>query len=118
MAVAFISARDPLFTTLGILFAFLACSGVYAYVKNEVWSMTIEDGVLTWSSPRWPKSSGKIKLCDVDTIGIQDGSGKVTLVMADGTQQQTRLVGYGANLRDYLKAHHPQITVNFFEGSS
>jgi hypothetical protein len=117
LAVLFFLSHDPVFTAIGVLFVGLVCSGIFAFLKREVWSISIQDGVLSWDYARWPKSSGRIELSSVRAIVIDDCSSALTIIFADGSSRKTKLVGYGSRLRDYLACHYPQIAVEYVEGT-
>jgi len=95
----------------------IALSGLYACLKGETWSMTVENGFLSWSYERWPRSSGRIDLAAVRSVVVNDCSSALVFAFADGSTRKIKLIGYGAKLRDYLVAQHPQITVEFIEGT-
>jgi hypothetical protein len=117
LAVLFFLSHDPIFTAIGVFFVVLVCSGIFTFLKGEVWSMSIQDGVLSWAYARWPKSSGRIELSSVRAIVIDDCSSALTITFADGSSQKTKLVGYGNRLRDYLASHYPQIVIKYVEGT-
>ena len=117
LAVLFFLSRDPVFTAISVFFVVLVCSGIFTFLKGETWSMSIQDGVLSWAYARWPKSSGRIELSAVRAIVIDDCSCALTITFADGSSQKTKLVGYGSRLRDYLATHHPQIAIEYVEGT-
>lgn len=107
----------PVFAVIGVFFAFLALSGVYAFLKGEQWSIRVEDGVFHWSLDRWPKSRGSIDLAGVSRIVVDDRVGKVLFVFNDGSSRKVRFVGLGSALFSYLKSQFPAITMEFVEGS-
>lgn len=71
---------------VGVLLAFLAGSGIYAFLKGETWRISIEDGVLRWDYSRWPKTSGRIALGTVRRMVIDDCSSAITMTLADGAR--------------------------------
>lgn len=117
LAVLFILTYHPIFSSIGIFLAMLAFSGIYAFLKGETWSMSIEDGVLIWSYPRWPKSSGRIDLITVSAVVVDDCSSTLELSVSDGSSRKIKLIGHAAKLRDYLLTHYPHINVKFVEGT-
>lgn len=117
LAVLFLVLPSPIFTVLGIGLIILACSGIYAFVKGETWSMRVEDGVLSWSYARWPKSFGRIDLSSVRHVVVNDRSSSLLFTFLDGSSRKIKLIGYAGRFRDYLVAHYPSITVEFVEGT-
>ncbi|MFA6546970.1 MAG: hypothetical protein WCS99_21315 [Limisphaerales bacterium] len=117
LAALFFFSHDPVFTTISAVLVILVCSGIFAFLRGETWSMSIEDGVLSWAYARWPKSSGRISLSTVRAIVIDDCSSSLTITFSDGSTRKVRLVGHASRLRDYLMAHHPEIAVEYVEGT-
>ena len=117
LAVFFIFTRDPVFTVVGVFLVVLVVSGIYAFLKGEIWSMTIEDGVLSWSYARWPKSSGRIDLSTVRAVVVDDCSSTLAFTFLDASTRKIKLIGYGGRVRDYLAAHFPHIRIEFVEGT-
>ncbi len=117
LATLFIFTRDPVFTVVGVFLVVLVLSGIYAFLKSETWSMTIEDGVLSWSYARWPKSSGRIDLSAVRAVVVDDCSNTLAFTFLDGSTRKIKLIGYGSQFRDYVTAHFPHVSVEFVEGT-
>jgi len=110
-------SHDPIFVVIGVALVVLLCSGIYAFIRGETWSMSIKDGVLTWHYPRWPKSSGSISLSTVLSIVINDCSSSLVIKCAGGEAQKVRLVGHASRLRDYMATYYPQIAVEYVDGT-
>ena len=117
LAALFFFTRDPIFTAVGVFLIVLVFSGIYAFIKGETWSMTIEDGVLSWSYARWPKSSGRIDLSTVRAVVVDDCSSNLVFTFLDGSTRKIKFFGYGSRLRDYLVLHFPHVRVEFVEGT-
>lgn len=112
-----VAFQEPVLALFGQLFGFFALSGIYSILKDEKWSIVLEDGVFTWSYPRWPKSSGHFHLRDVRHLEVSESSGKLTATFQDGTTLKVRFVGSGARLYDYVRRYYPDLSVEFIEGS-
>ena len=117
LGFAFFLTRDTVFIIAGVFMMVLVASGIFAFVKGETWSMIIENGVLSWSYARWPKSEGQIDLSTVSSIVIYDSGSTLELSFAAGVSRKIKLIGYGAKLRDYLVRNYPHIDVKFVEGT-
>jgi hypothetical protein len=116
LCILFILTRNVVGVTAGVALAVFAFACIYAFVKGDTWSMSIEDGVLNWSYTRWPKSSGRIDLGTVRAAVVNDCGSILEITFADGSSQRLRLFGYAAKLRDYLVTNYPHIKVTFVEG--
>ena len=117
LAVLFFVPRDPIFTVIAIFLVVLVFSGIYAFLNGETWSMSVEDGVLTWSYPRWPKSSGRIDLSSVCHVVVDDCSSSLSFKFLDGSTRKIKLIGHASRFRDYLAAHFTSVRVEFVEGT-
>lgn len=115
LALCFASTQELVFVVVSVFLGFLACSCLYTIGTNEVWKMTIERGFLSWSYPRWPRSSGCIDLDGVRSMLIDDGSGKVLIISDDDQSQTVRLIGYGFKLRDFIRSYFPHIIITHIE---
>eukprot|EP00456_Euglypha_rotunda_P053165 TRINITY_DN4288_c0_g1_i7.p1 TRINITY_DN4288_c0_g1~~TRINITY_DN4288_c0_g1_i7.p1 ORF type:complete len:123 (-),score=1.65 TRINITY_DN4288_c0_g1_i7:103-471(-) len=84
---------------VGVLLLFLSASCILAFMRGETWRLTINDGILSWSYPRWPKSVGNWLL----------------VTFSDATTQRIMLVGSPHRVRDFLVNHCPHISMTFRE---
>src|SRR5437660_8149141 len=105
LAVLFFVSRDPFFALFGIFLVVLVFSGIYGSLKGETWSMSVEDGILSWSYARWPKSSGQIDLRTVRDVVVDDCSSTLSFTFLDGSTRKIKLIGHASRFRDYLVAH-------------
>lgn len=117
LAVFFILTKDPIFTVIGVFLGVLVLSGLYAFLKGETWSICVQDGVLSWSYARWPKSQGSVDLRTTRKIVVDDCSSTALFAFADGTSRKIKLIGSAGRFRDYLKAAFPNIELEFIEGT-
>jgi hypothetical protein len=117
IAIVFFLTRDPVFKIIGVLLVALVISGTYAFLKGETWTMSIADGVLSWSYARWPRSSGRIDLTAVSGVVVDDCSSTLAFTFSDGSTRKIMLIGHATRLRDYLAAHFPQVRVEFVKGT-
>ena len=117
LAVGFFLIQKPVGVVIGLILSFFAGSGIYAFFKGETWSIRIEDGFLSWSYARWPKSSGRIDLSTVRAVVVNDCSSRVTFTFSDNRTRKIKLVGPAGRIRDYLVAHFPDIKVEWVEGT-
>eukprot|EP00456_Euglypha_rotunda_P053163 TRINITY_DN4288_c0_g1_i4.p1 TRINITY_DN4288_c0_g1~~TRINITY_DN4288_c0_g1_i4.p1 ORF type:complete len:140 (-),score=2.12 TRINITY_DN4288_c0_g1_i4:103-522(-) len=101
---------------VGVLLLFLSASCILAFMRGETWRLTINDGILSWSYPRWPKSVGAIDLSRVCKATIYHSGGNWLLVtFSDATTQRIMLVGSPHRVRDFLVNHCPHISMTFRE---
>lgn len=117
LSACFLFSGNLFFQALGILLLLFFLSCVYAFVKNEKWKLNIDSDRLTWSYPRLPKSSGEIDLREVAHILINDSNSDLIFTFSDGHFKKIKLIGLGENILKYLKSNHPQITLEYREGS-
>ena len=117
LAIFFFLLGDPVFTVIGIFLVGLVFSGIYAFVKGETWSISVDKGILTWAYARWPKSSGRIDLSTVRHVVVDDSSSSLLLTFLDGSTQRIKLIGIASQFRDYLVAQLPHIKVEYVEGT-
>ncbi len=108
---------QTLTTVIGIVLGVLTISGVWAFVNGEAWVIRVENGVLSWSYARWPKSSGSVDLSRVRGVVVNDCAHLLSFTLEDGSRQEVKLIGDAGGLRDYLKASFPNIRLEFVEGT-
>lgn len=115
LAVLFFLIGDLVLRLLGVVAVVFVFSGTYAWFKGEIWTMSIENGVLSWSYARWPSDSGRIELDAVHTVTIDDCSRALTLTFVGGGSRKIKLIGYAYRFRDYLAANYPHIRIKYIE---
>jgi len=117
LAVGFFLTQSFFGIAIGVFLSVFLCSGLYAFFKGETWSMRIEDGFLTWSYARWPRSSGRIDLSTVRAVVVDDCSNRLLFTFSDNSIRKIKLVGHAGSIRDYLVAHFPHIKVEWVAGT-
>lgn len=101
---------------VGLLLLFLSARCILAFMRGDTWRLTIRDGLLSWSYPRWPKSVGAIDLARVCKATIYHSGGNWLLVtFSDETTQRIMLIGWPRRVRDFIVEHYPHIEVTFRE---
>lgn len=114
LAIAFTLAPH-FFKVVGVFLWFLVLSCLYAIIKGETWSISIQDGVLSWSYPRWPKSAGRIELSSVRHLVVDDASDWLRFTFRNGKTQPVQLWAPGRQLHDFVQANFPTITLEHIE---
>lgn len=76
-------AMVPGFAAAFLLFVCL--SGAYSIVQGEVWSVCIDNEAISWSSPRWPRSSGRIVIDTITRLVILEGQSRLEVTTHDGS---------------------------------
>ena len=117
LAALFLLTQNLIFTVIGVFLVALVLSGVYAFLKGETWSFSVQNGILTWSYDRWPKSHGSIDLRVARRVVVNDCSSTLLFTFNDGTSRKIKLLGNGSRFRDYLKSAFPNIELEFIEGT-
>lgn len=117
LAFSFLIIPYPIPKLIGAFLVVFVFSGFYAFSKGEVWSMSVEDGILSWSYARWPKSSGNIDSSTVCYLLVDDCSSNLSITFLDGSSRKIKLIGHARRFRDYAVSHFPHITVAFVEGT-
>jgi hypothetical protein len=117
LAVCFFFTRDAVFVALGVFLVALVIHGIFSFVRNEVWSMNVQDGVFSWSYPGWPRTNGTIDLSKVRKIVVLECGQMQSFTFADGSVRKLKLIGSASRFRDYLQTSFPNISVEFVEGT-
>lgn len=115
LAVGFFFTASIFGILVGSGLLLLVASGLFSAMRGEEWVLQIDNGILTWDYPRWPRSKGQIDLADVSHIRITDSW--VTLTLKDGSRQRLRLNDYPHRFYKYLKECFPGISLDLRNSS-
>jgi len=117
LTIFFLYTGNLIFILFGLVLAFFSCSCFYTLIINELWIITINEGVFSWSFPRWPKSSGEVSMTDVEWMTIDDNSSKVNIGNSHATIASIHLCGHGYRLLNFMEEYYPRIDVEYIESS-
>ena len=102
-------------TVVGVMLLALTASCIYSFIKNEEWTLEVNDGVLTWDYPRWPTSKGQIDLANVKHIRTHDSW--CTFTFVKGAKKRLRILGNRHRFYAYLEECFPNIILELSESS-
>ncbi len=92
--------------SMGALYYFAA--GVVAFVRNEKWEIGIENDLIWWKSPRWPKSEGSIRVEEINVVALSD---ETTNGLAETRDGQSITIPHLENIAWFLRDRYPHIKV-------
>lgn len=98
----------------------IVCISAYALfsiLSGGKVSITIESGVVTYSSTLLPKRNIHFSLSDVVHIQVRNDSLRSKFTMKDRSVYKIGWVGHPYKFRDYIKSEFPNIEVEYIEGN-
>jgi uncharacterized membrane protein YdbT with pleckstrin-like domain len=94
---------------IAIVLIAASVSAMYAFVRDEEWSLRIDDHSLEWHYPRWPKSTGSVNLSEVRKITVNEHTGKLEMILKNEETKRIKFFGSANKIYKYLRIHQSDI---------
>jgi hypothetical protein len=116
LAICFFLSKNIFFKIIGVLTGIGFLRGVYSFLKNYEWILEINNNILSWSYPRWPKSNGCIDLDSAEGIVVKE-SGKLIFRLKNGETKKIRMAAPGHAVHAYLEENFPNIELEYLDST-
>jgi len=117
ISIGFILTGQIIFMVLGFLLFFFLGRGLISIIRNYQWNTKVENNVVFWNYPKWPKSQGSIDLITIREISIDDAGGYLEFTDHGGDVKKQKIIAPMRRLYLHLQKSNPEIKLEFFEGS-